>query len=419
MAGLIALVDCNNFYASCERLFDPSLRGRPVVVLSNNDGCVIARSNEAKALGIAMGAPWHLNKERFRRDGVIVRSSNYTLYGDLSARVMTVLRQFSPRVEVYSIDEAFLDLSDCPGRELEIARAVRAQVLQWVGIPVSIGVAPTKTLAKVANRLAKKTGEGVLILPDRASQREALARTDLTDIWGVAGRSAKRLATVGITTPLQLADADPDLLRQRLSLVVARTSRELAGMPCIAMELAPQPAKSIMVSRSFGRAVTEPRELREAVAVYADRAAAKLRPKGLAAGQVLVFLHTNPFKAAERQYQASQLVELPVASADTRNITRAACKGLAAIFRAGYRYKKAGVLLLDLTDPPAVQAGLWHRPDDARSMALMMAIDQLNRKWGRGTVSLAAAGVQAPWAMRREHSSPGYTTDWNALLRVS
>jgi DNA polymerase V len=268
MAGPLALVDCNNFYVSCERVFQPELRGRPVVVLSNNDGCVIARSNEAKALGIVMGAPWHLHKDRFAGAGVIVRSSNYTLYGDMSARVMSVMSHFTPALEIYSIDEAFLGLQGFGPRLESHAQALRAAVLQWTGIPVSVGIAPTKTLAKLANHVAKKDQkhEGVALLLDEMAQNEALAHIELTDLWGVAGRLAARLKAIGINTPLDLKRGDPWLIRERLGVVTMRLALELRGMPCRDLALEIPDRKSIMASRSFGRPVTTLTELREAVA---------------------------------------------------------------------------------------------------------------------------------------------------------
>lgn len=324
----VALVDCNNFYTSCERLFQPRLRGKPVVVLSNNDGCVIARSNEAKAIGIAMGAPWHLSKETFKRHGVIVRSSNYTLYGDISRRVMRILSTFTPHLEIYSIDEAFLGLEgfgDCIEGH---ARDIRRTVLQWTGIPVSIGIAPTKTLAKAANRLAKR-GNGVSLLMTTDAQSEALAQLKLTDLWGVAGRMEKRLAAIDITSPLQLRDADVHVLRQHAGVVMERMALELRGISCAGLqELVPQ-AKSIMCSRSFGRAVTARCELEEAVSTYAERAAAKMRRQDLATSTIQVFVTTNPFKTQETQYTASRTITLPVATANSTKLVKAATTALA------------------------------------------------------------------------------------------
>ena len=418
MAAPIALVDCNNFYASCERLFAPGLRGRPVVVLSNNDGCVIARPNEAKALGIAMGAPWHLNKPLFAKHGVTVCSSNYTLYGDLSGRVMTVLRTFTPELEVYSIDEAFLNLDGFDDRLESHARQLRATVLQWTGIPVSVGIAPTKTLAKAANRLAKKQQAGMWVLMDETTQTAALAQLELTDLWGVAGRLALRLSQLGIDTPLKLRDADPSLLRHRLGVVVERSALKLQGVPCGHLVMTNPANKSIVCSRSFGQPVTTRQELAQAVSAYTERAAAKLRRQGLAARVLQVFVTTNPFKPQERQYRAAQTVLLPVASADTSVLLRAANRGLASIWREGYRFKKAGAVLLELVPAATVQGDLWTAPDSLRSVALMAAVDRLNAAHGRATVQFGSSGVCPKWKLRSERRSPRYTTEWGELLDV-
>jgi DNA polymerase V len=331
---------------SCERVFQPELRGKPVVVLSNNDGCVIARSNEAKALGIEMGAPWHLHRGRFAAAGVIVRSSNYTLYGDMSSRVMNVLSRFTADLEIYSIDEAFLGMDGFGARLEAQARALRAAVLQWTGIPVSIGIAPTKTLAKVANRFAKKDPEreGVMLLLEEVAQDGALARMELTDLWGVAGRLAARLAALGIATPLDPKHGDPGLIRERLGVVSMRLALELRGVACLDVERETPDRKSIMASRSFGRPVTALPELREAVAAYTTRAAEKLRRQHLATASLMVFVETNRFRPGEAQHHAARTVQLPVASSDSGKLIGAALAGLAAIWRDGYRYKKAGVM---------------------------------------------------------------------------
>ncbi len=418
MVTPIALVDCNNFYASCERLFEPRLRGRPVVVLSNNDGFVIARSNEAKALGIKMGAPWHLNKLLFEEYGVAVCSSNYTLYGDLSARVMTVLRTFAPAVEVYSIDEAFLNLDGFDDRLESHAHQLRATVLQWTGIPVSVGIAPTKTLAKAANRLAKKQHAGVWTVMSESAQTAALAQLALTDLWGVASRLALRLDKLGIVTPLKLRDADPSLLRDRMGVVVERLATELRGVPCQHLVMTPPANKTIVCSRSFGCPVITLQELAQAVSAYTERAATKLRRQGLAAGVLQVFVSTNPFKPHERQYRAAQTVLLPVASADTSVLLRAAMRGLDAIWRDGYRFKKAGVMLSELANAADIQGDLWTEPDSPRSIALMGTLDRLNAKYGRATVQFGSSGVCQTWKLRSERRSPRYTTSWDELLKV-
>ena len=416
----IALVDCNNFYASCERLFQPALRGKPVVVLSNNDGCVIARSNEAKALGIGMGDPWHLSKPKFARHGVIVRSSNYTLYGDLSARVMKVLGEFTPDLEVYSIDEAFLSFEGFERRLEPHARELRQTTLQWTGIPVSVGIAPTKTLAKVANRTAKKQPgrDGVCNLMEQGDQIEALSHLALTDLWGVAGRMALRLNALGIDTPLKLRNADTTMLRERLGVVMERMSRELRGVPCHDLVLANPDKKSIIASRSFGRTVTALHEMTEAVSSHTERAAEKMRRQHLAASMISVFVTTNPFKAEDRQYATSYGVRLPVPSADTAVLLRAAAHALDRIWRDGFRYKKAGVMLLDLAPAAIVQGDLWTAPDSARRKSLMQTIDRLNADHGRGVVRFASTGIKQEWKLRCDQRSPRYTTDWNELLQV-
>lgn len=420
MSSPVALVDCNNFYASCERVFQPELRGKPVVVLSNNDGCVIARSNEAKALAIEMGAPWHLCREKFAREGVIVRSSNYTLYGDMSARVMKVLRNFTPNLEVYSIDEAFLSLAGFEHRLEEHARELRSTVIRWTGIPVSVGIAPTKTLAKVANRFAKRdpAADGVLPLMDHAAQEQALTRMELTDLWGVAGRIGRRLNEIGIHSPLDLKRADPRFVRQRFSVVMERMIYELRGIPCLPLEQVVPDRKNIMCSRSFGIPVETREGMSEAVSTYAARAAERMRRQKLAASAVLVFLETNSFRPQDPQYHASQTVALAVASADTAKIIRAALSGLNAIWRDGFRYKKAGVMLLDLLPAAEASPGLFDRPDDARSLVRMRTIDTLNAQYGRETVTFGVMPQTRSWSLRRDFLSPCYTTNWNDLLRV-
>ena len=420
MSGPVALVDCNNFYVSCERVFQPELRNKPVVVLSNNDGCVIARSNEAKRLGIPMGAPWHLHKAQFESQGVIVRSSNYTLYGDMSARVMKILSTFTPDLEIYSIDEAFLGMSGFDDRLEAHARTLRAAVLRWTGIPVSVGIAPTKTLAKVANHIAKKDEKhrGAVLLLDDSTQNEALSRLNLTDLWGIAGRLAAKLNLLGIMTPLDLKRADPLFLRDRLGVVTLRMAMELRGVACLDLERHTPDRKSIMASRSFGRAITSLPEMEEAVASYTARAAEKLRRQHLATAHVMAFIETNRFKPGDRQYFASRPVHLKVATSDSAKLITTALAGLHAIWRSGYRYKKAGVLLLDLHPAKQVQESLFDKRDDARRTALMRTIDAINRLHGRDTVSFAAAGIRRPWKMQRSNLSPCYTTDWEGLLRV-
>ena len=420
MTAPLALVDCNNFYASCERLFQPELRGRPVVVLSNNDGCVIARSNEAKALGIEMGAPWHLYRGKFEKEGVAVRSSNYTLYGDLSSRVMKTLADFTPNLEIYSIDEAFVGLEGFEGRAEQHTRALRETVMRWTGIPVSVGVAATKTLAKVANRFAKKEPKhgGVFVMLDANTTEIGLAGLKLRDLWGIAGRVEARLRDIGIETPLQLRDADPQFIRERFSVVMQRMVMELRGVPCIAFEDVTPDRKSVMASRSFGRPVTTYEELREAVSTYTSRAAEKIRRQHLTANHMAVFLETNRFKPGDPQYFATKSIRLPVPTSDTGRLLKGASAALMAIYKKGFRYKKAGVILLDLKKAADNQGDLWVRPDTPGSQHLMKAMDSLNARYGRGTVVYASAGHSRAWRLRSDFVSPRYTTSWDELLKV-
>jgi DNA polymerase V len=333
---------------------------------------------------------------------------------------MEVLSQFTPDLEIYSIDEAFLGMAGFGALLESHAWALRAAVLQWTGIPVSVGIAPTKTLAKVANHAAKKDEKhgGALLLLDQAAQDAALAKIGLTDLWGVAGRLAARLAAIGINTPLDLKHGDPRLIRERLGVVTMRLALELRGVACLDLERVAPDRKSIMASRSFGRPVTTLPELREAVASYTARAAEKLRRQHLATAHLMVFIETNRFKPDDAQHYAARPVHLPVATSDSGKLIGAALAGLAASWRDGYRYKKAGVVLLDLHPAAAVQEGLFDKADSPRRIALMRTVDRLNMRFGRDTVTFAATGQRRPWKLRRELLSPCYTTAWDELLRV-
>ncbi|MBX9862401.1 MAG: Y-family DNA polymerase [Hyphomicrobium sp.] len=418
---MVGLVDCNNFYVSCERLFQPQLRGRPVVVLSNNDGCAVARSEEAKQLGVKMGAPWHLHRAAWKQAGVTVRSSNYALYGDLSNRVMSILRMLTPGIEVYSIDEAFIDFGGMGGREEQVARELRATILQWTGIPVSIGIVPTKTLAKVANRSAKKVpvSGGVRVLLTDEVQQQVLSKLEVEDIWGVATRLGRRLRALGIATAADMRNAAPEALRKEGGVVLERIGRELRGERCLQLDDATRSAKSIMASRSFGRPVTERSELEQAVASFVSRAAEKLRRQHLTAGTVTTFIHTSPFRPTDRQYGASALVRLCVASSNTPKLIQAALQALREIYRPGFRYVKAGILLDAFEPAGEEQTHLWAGGDSENERGLMATMDRVNRIWGRGTLNMAACGVRNGWSMRAEHLSPRYTTRWQDLLHVA
>ncbi len=423
---VFALVDCNNFYASCEKLFRPDLRHTPIVVLSNNDGCVVARSKEAKALGIKMGVPVHHIKSEIRQYGIQLFSSNYTLYGDMSHRVMMTLEAMAPRVDVYSIDEAFLDLT---GLERlmsyeNFGRQIKDTVYQNVGLPVCVGIAPTRTLAKLANYAAKKypaTG-GVVDLTDPARQRRLLARVPVGEIWGVGRKISAKLQAMSIVTAIQLADADLSALRQRFSVVLERTARELNGVPCLPWDDTPQPKKQIMCSRSFGQPIHSLANLEEAVTHFAARATEKLRGGGQYAGELMVFIRTNPFKTTVPQYSQSASVRLVTASQDSRVIVQHALNLLRSIYRDGYEYSKSGVMLGELTDASGVQDDLFDTApitpsESGRSERLMSVMDEINRKT-RAKVYMAREAGPAIYAMRRGHLSPAYTTAWGELPAV-
>ncbi|MEA5451946.1 Y-family DNA polymerase [Leptolyngbya sp. CCNP1308] len=419
---MIALTDANNFYVSCERVFNPRLEGKPVVVLSNNDACVVARSNEVKALGVKMGTP--LFEMRWSATGpegpslvhehqTQVFSSNYALYGDLSRRVMEVLGQFTPEVEVYSIDEAFLGLA---GLSCEmVAHHMRLMVKQWTGIPVSVGVATTKTLAKIANHQAKQQG-GVCVLQE---PEPVLAQLPVSEVWGIGRRLTQRLEAQGITTALHLQQADLALIRQLLGIVGVRTVLELRGVACLPLERCPQPRKSCGVSRGFGRPVASLAELKQAIASYGATAAAKLRRDHRVAQSLQVFITTNRFHPQKPQYANSETIGLPYPTHDTLTIVRAALGATERLYRPGYTYHKAGVMLLDLSDGAICQGGLF-RDETRRERVgrLMVAVDSLNRRFGDGTVRWAAAGLRQEWKMRSEWRSSRFTTRWDELVVV-
>jgi len=416
----VAMVDCNNFYVSCERAFNPALEGTPVVVLSNNDGCVIARSEEAKALGIAMGEPEFKRRPFFAGHGVRVFSSNYALYGDMSARVHEILCGFSSEVERYSIDECFLLLRHRDRDALlALAAEIRRTILRWTGIPVCVGLAWTRTLAKVANRLAKKRPDsgGVWMLDDPASTRRELAGLDVGDVWGIGWRSAAKLHRLGVHTALDLTQRTRDWVREKLTVCGLRTVMELQGIPAILMEDAP-PAASITCSRSFGTRIEDRASLEEAVSAYVQRAAVKLRSRGLLAGAVQVFLQTARH-APGPQYSGSGCLPLPLPSDYTPALLDKAATILRDVYRPGYRYQKAGVLLLDLT-PRGMRQLTFAECDreqlSAREKGLMAALDAVNARYGRDSLRFAGSGVgPKSWHMRQRHLSRRFTTSWDEL----
>lgn len=427
---MLALLDGNNFYVSCERVFRPSLQGRPVVVLSNNDGCAISRSDEAKALGIKMGQPFHEFRQLEDRVGLISLSANFTLYGDMSDRMMSLAAGLGPEQEIYSIDECFISLQGVRGDLAKRARAVRARIERWIGIPTCIGIAPTKTLAKLANHIAKDAERKPGSYPAQHSQvchlgalapadvAQLLAATDVGDVWGVGPRIGAQLREAGVVTAQELARLDPASVRRRWSVVLERTVRELQGMPCIELDNAPAPKREIAVTRSFGCPVRELPQLVQAVSEFAARAAEKLRRQQSLAGRVLVFAHTSPFRPGPR-WAKSLVVPLRRPTDDTAKIVEAATMGLQLIYEPGYDLAKAGVMLLELCDSSILQGELDLEVESGRDRGqLMRVVDKLNARWGKSTVKQGSAGTAAArrdWAMRQARRTPQYTTDWRQV----
>jgi DNA polymerase V len=421
---MYALVDCNNFYVSCERVFNPALNGRPVVVLSNNDGCFIARSNEAKALGLPMGGPAFKFRDTLVNHRVAVYSANFPLYGDMSSRVMNTLGGLVPGMEVYSIDEAFLDLSGFGliGIE-EHARTILRVVRRSTGIPVSVGIAPTKTLAKLANRMAKKDPlfKGVTILHDESEARAAMAAMAVEHVWGIGRRHTEFLNLNGVRTALDLADAPAPWVRRHLHITGARVQAELNGRSCLPLELVRPAKQSICTSRSFGSAITDQAGLEQAVANFATKCALKLRGEEEVAGMVTVFACTSPFEERPHRYWGTRTVALPVPTQDTLAIVRAAEAVLGDIFKPGFSYKKAGVILGGLI--PLADAGpaptLFVQEDSRQeaSARLMLALDAVNSRYGQGTLRIAA-DASSGWKQRQERLSPHYTTNWDDIIEI-
>lgn len=418
---MIALVDCNNFYASCERLFRPSLEGKPVVILSNNDGCVIARSNEAKAMGIQMGAPAFMMEKMLAQNQVAVFSSNYTLYGNISNRVMQTLYQFAPAIEIYSIDEAFLDLTHLKYTDLlQLARTIRDTIMNHIGIPVSVGIAPTKTLAKMANRYAKKECKktGIYLVQTAAQIEQLLACTAVEDIWGIGSQHCKKLHSNKILTAAQLAKVNEEWIRKNLTVTGQRMWNELNGICCIKWEECPPPKKGICTARSFGQLLTEKSELKEAMANHANTCAAKLRKQKSCASIVQVFIQTNTHRTQDKQYFKSVTLQLPMATNNAAEIIGIALKGLDLIFKPGYNFKKAGVLLLELVPEEQVQLNFFEPTNRNRNNAIMNVYDHLNTKYGRDMLRYAVQGYNRKWKLKQQKLSPAYTTDLRQVLTI-
>ncbi|AKD05360.1 Y-family DNA polymerase [Pontibacter korlensis] len=421
MTSLYALVDCNNFYASCERVFNPALNGKPVVVLSNNDGCVIARSAEAKELNIAMGEPFFRIRDLVESKQVHAFSSNYVLYGDMSDRVMQTLAQFTPNVEVYSIDECFLDLGDFYSIDLQAySWEIKHTVWRWTGIPVSLGVAPTKALAKVANRLAKKSvkANGVLVLTEPQHIRKALQATKIDDVWGIGRQYAKFLKKRNILTAHDFASLSESWVRQHMTVVGVRLLKELQGESCLELEEAAPPKKGICTSRSFGKKVSTFDEMQEATATYAARCAQKLRQQKSCARLLTVFVTTNKFSENNRQYYNSKTICMPVATNSTLELVRYANIVLKAIYRDGYRYQKSGVIVTEIIPEGQVQLDLLDTVNREKHSQLMGVVDRLTDRFGRGMVKVAAQGTDNTWKLKSEFKSPCYTTRISDLQTV-
>ena len=421
----IALIDGNNFYVSCERVFQPELEGKPVVVLSNNDGCVVARSAEVKALGVPMGIPWFKLKDLAKQHGIIAKSSNYTLYGDMSQRMHSVIAQFSPEQEIYSIDETFLDLTGFNRDLVAYGQDIRQRVRQWTGIPVCVGIGSSKTLAKLANHCAKKAHvpsmtDGVTDLNQLSDSglRELFSRIEVGEVWGVGRKIQERLAGMGIETVQQLKDSSLSRIKKEFNVVLARTVAELNGESCLALEEVAQPKQQIMSSRSFGQPVFLLEDLNEAVVSYTSRACEKLRHQHHVAGSIQVYVRTNPFKPDEPQYNNGVTVKLLHPTNNTFRLAEAALYGLKKIYKLGYAYKKAGIMLTDLCPENRVPVDLFSGfdlPETKRAKTLMATLDEINAKMGRGTVRSAGEGIQKAWAMRSNNKSNAFTTDWKQL----
>lgn len=416
---MFALIDGNSFYCSCERAFNPTLRGKPLVVLSNNDGCIIARTHEAKDLGLKMGEPWHLVKKRPGLESVICKSSNYVLYGDMSRRMYEVLADMAPQVEPYSIDEMFLDLAGLPGDLTAFSADIRSAVRRIAKIPTCVGIGPTKTLAKLANKVAKadRHGSGVFDLSSGDVRRAVFPGLDLGEVWGMGRASIDKLGRLGVKSVADFVAMEADQVRDLLTVTGQRTHAELRGIKCFPFSMNPQPRKSIAVTRSFGQAVTSWEDMREAVAAYATRAGEKLRRHGLKASAMQVFMHTNRFNN-DPAYANQATVDIEP-TADSLALIGTATRAARAMWREGYRYQKAGIVLLDLYQPGDLPvADLFATRDPERSKALMTALDAVNGRFGRNTIRPGAVAAAPAWGMRRGNLSPCYTTRETDLLQA-
>lgn len=413
------LIDCNSFYVSCERVFNPKLNGIPVVVLSNNDGCVVALSSEAKKIGLKRGDPFHHIAAALKKHKGRAFSSNYALYGDMSARVMKILAREVPSLEIYSIDEAFVDLTGISETEL-FSRSLKDKILQELGLPVSIGVSNTKVLAKVANHFAKKSNKarGVLELVDKSVIDYALSQIDVSDLWGVGYRNAQKMKSLGIEKGIHLRDFKNTTLIQKIFTKTGRQIQdELRGISCLPLELTTDPKEQIISSKSFGKRVVELDELLEAISQYATRACEKLRKQKSQCRSLSVFLHTNPFRDVPQYYNSMER-HFSVGTSDSLKVIAHARDLIKLIYRKGFEYKKCGIMLYDLHGPNDQQLDLFSQGDSIQRKELMRVIDQINYREGRDTVRSLACGIDQGWSLRSEYKSPHYTTRWSDLLKV-
>jgi DNA polymerase V len=414
----IALIDCNSFYVSCERLFNPKIKNTPVVVLSNNDGCVISRSTEAKKLGIKMGEPYFKVKELVRKNNVQIFSSNYSLYGDLSRRVMKVLKGFSDKIEIYSIDEAFIDLSHIKDENIEdYGKRIRKRVLKWTGIPTSVGISCTKTLSKVANHVAKKNKTGVIFLKENID--DVLKNFDISDIWGVGRQLSKLYTKNGINNAYKLKNISNSWVKKSTNVLGAKTVMELRGIPCINLETEETKRKSCCVSRSFGRKVENLNKLKESITTHCLNAAEKIRNDNQTTRSITVFIRTSPFDKNRKYYSNSLTIDLPVATNNSLELVKVAIEGLKKIYKYGYFYQKAGIILSKLSETGEKDLNLLTPILEKKSQTLMKAIDVTNAKYGRNVISVAQAGINNSWKMRREHSSKIDTASFDSLPKIS
>jgi len=414
----VALIDCNSFYVSCERLFNPKINNKPTVVLSNNDGCVISRSTEAKKIGIKMGEPYFKVKELVKKNNVHIFSSNYALYGDISRRVMKTLKSFSDRIEIYSIDEAFVDLSHVEDKEIEnYGKQIRDRILKWTGIPTSVGIAKTKTLSKVANHIAKKNKTGVIYLNENIDNH--LKKFYISDIWGVGKQLSKLYIKNGINTAYELKNISNTWIKKSTNVLGAKTVMELRGITCINLETQETKRKSCCVSRSFGKKVESLEKLQESITTHCLNAAEKIRNDNQTTRSITIYIRTSPFDKNRKYYSNSITIDLPIATSNSLELVKAAINGLKKIYKYGYFYQKAGIILSKLREASENEFSLLAPIMENKSETLMKAIDFTNAKYGRNAISIAQAGINNSWKMRREHSSKIDTASFDSLPKIS